>query len=466
MKILKVIVILLLFATPLKAEGFHRFSAGLNTGYTTLLGGTPPWYTVENTYGLKFDTHLKNNWRLGIGFSKCKIYDDSSADNEFKFGSDDVTRGRSWNGYDLSMFLDYRLMPYSSRFSVGAGFGGGISVWKISDADTDTTLKAIGERGETVDLAATEIILLSRLGAEYRIHPRFKLGLDLYANYLTGAGLEFDQVFEDDLSKWQIKVAANLTYMFGMGDGPGGWKSGRSREVIMQPVYETDKHVPQPQEIVIPVEKRADADGDGIPDFSDDCPETPSEAYGMVDLRGCPVDVDCDGVPDYLDNCPRNRLGALVDGYGCPTDGDNDGVPDGLDNCPDSDSGLAVDHNGCIDLSILEKPVILNIKYQSGSFEIDRATKEILNGIARILIKAPGVRTEINGYTDNIGTSEANKGLSQKRANRVRDYLVNMGVDKGRLTPVGRGEANFIASNDTREGRQKNRRVELVFFIQ
>jgi len=97
------------------------------------------------------------------------------------------------------------------------------------------------------------------------------------------------------------------------------------------------------------------------------------EAYGMVDLRGCPVDVDCDGVPDYLDNCPRNRLGALVDGYGCPTDGDNDGVPDGLDNCPDSDSGLAVDHNGCIDLSILEKPVILNIKYQSGSFEIDRA---------------------------------------------------------------------------------------------
>jgi len=82
------------------------------------------------------------------------------------------------------------------------------------------------------------------------------------------------------MSKWQIKIAANLTYIFGMGDGPGGWKSGRSREVIMQPVYETDKHVPQPQEIVIPVEKRADADGDGIPDFSDDCPETPSEAYG------------------------------------------------------------------------------------------------------------------------------------------------------------------------------------------
>ncbi|UCD95421.1 MAG: OmpA family protein, partial [Candidatus Zixiibacteriota bacterium] len=84
--------------------------------------------------------------------------------------------------------------------------------------------------------------------------------------------------------------------------------------------------------------------------------------------------------------------------------------------------------------------------------------------LSRILLKATGIKVEINGYTDNIGTSEANKALSQKRANRIRDYLVSKGVDTGRLTPIGRGETNFIASNATREGRQKNRRTELVFF--
>jgi len=464
MKLILIIVVLFLMISPAGAEGFHNFSLSLGTGYNTLLGGVPPWYTIERNYSLKFDTYFKNNWRLGFGLSKFKIYDDSTAKSEFEFGSNESNRVSAWKGYDLTMFFDYRFMPYTNRFSAVAGFGGGIAVWKTADADSDTTFKAIGERGEVVDLSATEVLLLAKIGVEYRVHQRFKLGLDLYANYLTGAGLEFDRAYEDDLSKWHLKATANLIYMFGMGGGRDRWAEDEGQHIVLQPVYDVEKNVPQPAEVVIPQDKRKDSDGDGIPDFNDDCPGTPKSAYGMVDIRGCPVDVDCDGIPDYLDNCPRNRLGALVDDYGCPRDSDNDGVPDGLDDCPGSDADLAVDQTGCLDLMILEKPVILNIKYQSGSFEIDRATQETLNRITRILGKAPGIRVEINGYTDNIGTAEANKTLSQKRANRVRDYLVRSGIESDRLTPVGRGEINFVASNDTREGRQRNRRVELIFF--
>lgn len=464
MRYLIIFMLLVVIVSPAAADGFYRFSISGDYGFATLSGGASPWYTIEGSYGLKVDTYFKNKWRIGMGFNKYKIYDDSSAHTEFKFGSDEQFRQKTWKGYDLTLFLNHQLMPYSSRLSIEAGLGGGIAVWKITDAAADTTLKAIGERGEMTDLAATEVILLSNIGVGYRVHPRFMLGINLCANYLTGAGLEFDKTFEDKLSKWNFKTSVRLSYMFGMGGWPDKMSGDGSQGIVLQRVYEIGKNEPQPQEVTIPAENRADSDGDGIPDYNDDCPGTPKAAYGLVDLRGCPVDVDCDGVADYLDKCPGNPIGALVDIYGCPLDGDNDGVPDGLDDCPDSDTGLAVDHTGCIDLTILEKPVILNIKYESGSFEIDRDTRETLDRISRLLLRAPGVRVEINGYTDNIGTAEANIGLSQKRANRVRDYLVNLGIESSRLTPVGKGEVDFVASNETSEGRQKNRRVELVFF--
>ena len=69
----------------------------------------------------------------------------------------------------------------------------------------------------------------------------------------------------------------------------------------------------------------------------------------------------------------------------------------------------------------------------------------------------------ILGYTDNVGPAEANQGLSQKRANRLRDWLVTQGIDEERMTPVGKGETSFVASNETAAGRTQNRRIELVF---
>lgn len=79
-----------------------------------------------------------------------------------------------------------------------------------------------------------------------------------------------------------------------------------------------------------------DTDGDGVPDYLDKCPNTPKEAYGKVNASGCPIDTDKDGVPDYLDKCPDTPKEAIgfVDKDGCPLDSDGDGVPDYLDKCP------------------------------------------------------------------------------------------------------------------------------------
>ena len=207
-----------------------------------------------------------------------------------------------------------------------------------------------------------------------------------------------------------------------------------------------------------------DTDFDGVPDGLDHCPNTDREAGNLVDVYGCAIDSDFDGIPDFADNCPHNRIGAQVDSQGCPLDSDKDGVPDGLDDCPYTLSGVEVDRNGCIDLSIIDKPLILNIDYLPGSFEVDPHNIKKLKRLARLLNFIEDVRMEINGYTDNIGTTLANRKLSLRRAARVKEYLVSYGVNAARFKLFGQGETNFVASNDTSKGRNKNRRIEIVFY--
>lgn len=88
-----------------------------------------------------------------------------------------------------------------------------------------------------------------------------------------------------------------------------------------------------------------DSDNDGVVDHLDECPNTPENV--VVDKKGCPVDSDNDGVPDYLDQCPNTPANVLVDAQGCPLDNDNDGVPDYLDKCPNTPANVSVDQDGC-----------------------------------------------------------------------------------------------------------------------
>ncbi|HMC83069.1 MAG TPA: OmpA family protein [Candidatus Polarisedimenticolia bacterium] len=211
-----------------------------------------------------------------------------------------------------------------------------------------------------------------------------------------------------------------------------------------------------------------DTDGDGVPDGSDRCPDTPRGAE--VDQRGCPHDSDGDGVPDGIDRCPDTPAGVKVDERGCPTDSDGDGVPDGSDRCPDTPRGVEVDASGC---PIQRKAAPLfeanrkSLVLEGVNFETDRAvltsdSMGVLEKVAASLRDWPEVRVEIGGHTDSTGSDAHNLNLSQRRAEAVRSYLVDQGIDASRLTAKGYGEKKPIADNKTREGRAKNRRVELT----
>src|SRR5205085_6586482 len=87
---------------------------------------------------------------------------------------------------------------------------------------------------------------------------------------------------------------------------------------------------------------------------------------------------------------------------------------------------------------------------------------EKLAKVSGILLAYPGLKIQVEGHTDSIGTDAYNQTLSEHRAGEVRSYLVAQGVPENSVTAVGYGKADPVASNDTSEGRQRNRRVEMV----
>lgn len=205
-----------------------------------------------------------------------------------------------------------------------------------------------------------------------------------------------------------------------------------------------------------------DSDGDGVYDGLDRCEGTPAGA--PIDAYGCPLDSDGDGVPDYRDLQPGTRLGAIVDTSGVAIDSDGDGVPDGLDKCPDTPADVAVDSSGCPLAKPISDKITLNINYQPNSVEPDEAAKKQLDELAVSLLAYPDIRVEISGYTDALGSARTNLKISQERAEAVMNYLLAKGISADRMSAKGYGEDKnyFIADNDTPEGRNKNRRIEIT----
>jgi OmpA-OmpF porin, OOP family len=103
------------------------------------------------------------------------------------------------------------------------------------------------------------------------------------------------------------------------------------------------------------------------------------------------------------------------------------------------------------------------ILFDTGSDRLRPESTPTLNEIGEMLRQNPDLRLRIEGHTDSAGGAEANQQLSERRAASVRQHLVErFGIDTSRLESVGIGQDNPVDSNDTPEGRQNNRRVELV----
>ena len=201
-----------------------------------------------------------------------------------------------------------------------------------------------------------------------------------------------------------------------------------------------------------------DTDGDGVQDSQDDCPDV----AGLKSLNGCP-DADGDGITDKKDKCPT--VAGPKENGGCPwPDTDGDGVLDKDDKCP-TVKGTVANH-GCPEISE-EQITKLNayaktILFDTGKFSFQKQTFPVLEAITAILKEYPTAKFSIEGHTDNVGKADFNQKLSDGRANAVKQYLIDNGIDPFRLTSRGFGMDKPIDTNKTAKGKANNRRVEVL----
>jgi OOP family OmpA-OmpF porin len=167
------------------------------------------------------------------------------------------------------------------------------------------------------------------------------------------------------------------------------------------------------------------------------------------------TDSDGDGIPDNKDKCPNTPSGVKVDVFGCALDSDRDGVANYLDQCPNTPKGATVDARGCWTYSAV-------VLFDVNSAEIKSKAFPMLDEVVLVMKQNPDLKVEIDGHTDNTGSAQYNMTLSEKRAESVRDILVNKGIAPNRIETKGFGFTKPAASNKTKEGRAKNRRVEFT----
>lgn len=178
-----------------------------------------------------------------------------------------------------------------------------------------------------------------------------------------------------------------------------------------------------------------DRDGDDVTDNQDACPDVPGQPPS-----GCPTvclpDDDGDKVPNTTDECPdqpEDRNGFLDD-----------------DGCPDEVPRELTDLSGVMD----------GIHFDTDRDTITRDSVPVLERAAEVLGKYPDLRVEISGHTDSRGGYKHNMDLSRRRADAVRSWLVEHGVDGSRIETRGAGPNEPIDTNETAAGRFNNRRIE------
>jgi outer membrane protein OmpA-like peptidoglycan-associated protein len=206
-----------------------------------------------------------------------------------------------------------------------------------------------------------------------------------------------------------------------------------------------------------------DRDGDGFMDGQDACPDVPGIAPD-----GCPEqDRDGDGFLDSVDKCPDDPG---VEPDGCPIpDTDGDGFLDDVDKCidrPETFNGFE-DDDGCPDRVPDKIPtgVIRGIYFDLDRDTIKPRSRPVLDRAVAVFLEFPSVRVEISGHTDSTGALAYNHDLSRRRAESVKRYLVEHGIDAARIQTRGAGPDEPIDTNRSAAGRAKNRRIEFDLLV-
>lgn len=324
-----------------------------------------------------------------------------------------------------------RLGYYPLRW-LGFEFEGGVMPARLQGADDRALLYTV--RGHVVLQiglwSVTPFLLVGGGGLGVASDPDV-LGNDIDPMVHFGGGLKF---YLNRYIMLRLEARDVISHKRGVIE----YLESHNPEVLVGLTFtlgrEKDRPAPaEPQEAVLP----SDRDGDGIDDALDHCPDEPETFNTYLDEDGCPEsDRDGDGIWDELDSCPDEP--ETFNGYQ-----DQDGCPDELPEEVRAFTGT-----------------IKGITFENNSDAIRGVSRPVLDRAVDVLTRNPDVRIRIVGHTDARGDRDYNIALSQRRADSVRNYLVERGISEDRITTLGVGPDQPIDTNDTSKGRANNRRIE------
>ena len=199
----------------------------------------------------------------------------------------------------------------------------------------------------------------------------------------------------------------------------------------------------------------------GAADMATDAASTVADAAG--DAAGAAADMASDAAGATAD-LASDAAGAVGDAAGTVADAATAAAQKALDGITFVAGSIGDQFSKFLESGSTEEKSFRfnNLTFDTNSATISEATIGEVNNFAALLKAHSNIHVRIDGYTDNTGKAEANKTLSQARADAVKAALVAQGIDAARITTMGHGADNPVASNDTEEGRTQNRRIEAV----
>ena len=420
---------------------YRTWSFGLNAGVlapVNVLGGSNDFtnWDVKLGYGATLRKQLGHAFGLELGFLRGDVSgNNADATNGVKNDRQEFTTELAYSGSIMGVVnvatADFLKRENNVNFFVKAGYGlAGYS--PKTTAGNGTVLDWNGISGDTRDKKyVKEQFIPVGAGIKFKVSERvnFDLGYNMY--FVDGDNFDGTYTAANSNDKFSYSYAG-LEFSLGSSAKPNlDWVNPVALmydelkdPTLRQEVEALKGRVSTIETTVSDLLK--DSDGDGVADKLDKCPNT--EAGIKVDGSGCPLDVDADGIVDSKDSCPTEK-----------------GTEE-LNGCPAMSSGTMSGYD--------------NIQFEFNSSVLRTSAYPSLDKLSAEVKANSAMKVQLDGHASAEGTEEYNMQLSKDRANSVKTYLVNSGVDASKISTKGFGETRPITSNATEEGRSQNRRVE------
>ena len=420
---------------------YRTWSFGLNAGVlapVNVLGGSNDFtnWDVKLGYGATLRKQLGHAFGLELGFLRGDVSgNNADATNGVKNDRQEFTTELAYSGSIMGVVnvatADFLKRENNVNFFVKAGYGlAGYS--PKTTAGNGTVLDWNGISGDTKDKKyVKEQFIPVGAGIKFKVSERvnFDLGYNMY--FVDGDNFDGTYTAANSNDKFSYSYAG-LEFSLGSSAKPNlDWVNPVALmydelkdPTLRQEVEALKGRVSTIETTVSDLLK--DSDGDGVADKLDKCPNT--EAGIKVDGSGCPLDVDADGIVDSKDSCPTEK-----------------GTEE-LNGCPAMSSGTMSGYD--------------NIQFEFNSSVLRTSAYPSLDKLSAEVKANSAMKVQLDGHASAEGTEEYNMQLSKDRANSVKTYLVNSGVDASKISTKGFGETRPITSNATEEGRSQNRRVE------